>query len=148
MTWNNSLISNIELKRSRDLSLSFANNQLTEISSNEIVVGLGYRIKDVVLNVKGLNGGKSKKLKSDLNIKSDVSIKSNKTVLRKIVEDINQISTGQRIISISVSADYLINDKFTIKFFFDKIVTNPYVPSMFLNSSTNAGFSLKFTLAQ
>ena len=148
MTWNNSLISNIELKRSRDLSLSFANNQLTEISSNEIVVGLGYRIKDVVLNVKGLNAGKTKKLKSDLNIKSDVSIKSNKTVLRKIVEDINQISTGQRIVSISVSADYLINDKFTIKFFFDKIVTNPYVPSMFLNSNTNAGFSLKFTLAQ
>jgi cell surface protein SprA len=148
MTWNNSLLSNVEVKKSRDLSLSFANNQLTEISSTEFIIGLGYRIKNVVINVKGINGGKMKKLKSDLNIKSDISIKTNKTILRKIIEDVNQISTGQRIISINTSADYLINDKFTIKFFFDKIITNPFVSSQFPNANTNAGFSLRFTLAQ
>jgi len=148
MTWNNSLLSNFEVKKTRDLSLSFANNQLTEISSSEYIIGLGYRIKNVTINIKGLNGGRNKKLKSDLNIKADVSIKTNKTVLRKIIEDVNQISTGQRIITINTSADYLINDKFTIKFFFDKIITNPFVSSQFPNANTNAGFSLKFTLAQ
>jgi cell surface protein SprA len=148
MTWNNSLISDIEIKKSRDLSLSFSNNQLTEISSSEIVVGLGYRIKNVVINVKALNGGKMKKLKSDLNIKSDVSIKTNRTTLRKLVENINQVSTGQRVISINTSAEYLINEKFTIKFFFDKIITNPFVSSQFPNATTNAGFSLRFTLTQ
>lgn len=148
MTWNNSLLSDFEIKKSRDLSLSFANNQLTEISSSEYIVGLGYRIKNVIINVKGLNGGKLKKLKSDLNIKADISIKTNKTILRKIIEDVNQISTGQRLVTINTSADYLINEKFTIKFFFDKIITNPFVSSQFPNANTNAGISLKFTLAQ
>ena len=148
MTWNNSLLSNFEIKKSRDLSLSFANSQLTEITSGEYIIGLGYRIKNVVINVKGLNGGKMKKLKSDLNIKADVSIKTNKTVLRQLVEDVNQISTGQRIISINTSADYIINQKFTIKLFFDKIITKPFISTQFPNSNTNAGFSLKFTLAQ
>jgi len=148
MTWNNSLLSNFEIKRSRDLALSFANDQLTEVSSSEYIIGLGYRIKNVVLNVKGLNGGKTKKLKSDLNIKADISFKSNKTVLRQIVDDVNQISTGQRIISINTYADYLISKNFTIKIFFDKIITNPFVSSQFPNSTTNAGFSLKFTLSQ
>ena len=148
MTWNNSLLSNFEIKKSRNLALSFTNNQLTEISSTEYVIGLGYRIKNVVINIKALNSGKAKELKSDLNVKVDLAIKTNKTVLRKLVEDINQISTGQRIISINTSADYLINEKFTIKFFFDKIITNPFVSSQFPNSNTNAGFSLRFTLAQ
>jgi len=148
MTWNNSMLSDFEIKKSRDLSLSFANNQLTEISSSEYIVGLGYRIKNVIINVKGLNGGKLKKLKSDLNIKADISIKTNKTILRKIIENVNQISTGQRLVTINTSADYLINEKFTIKFFFDKIITNPFVSSQFPNANTNAGFSLKFTLAQ
>jgi cell surface protein SprA len=146
MTWNNSLLSNFEIKKSRDLSLSFANNQMTDISSSEYIVGLGYRIKDVVINIGGR--GKTKKLKSDLNIKADLSIKTNKTVLRKLIEDVNQISTGQRLITINTSADYLINEKFTIKFFFDKIITTPFVSSQFPNANTNAGFSLKFTLAQ
>ncbi len=148
MTWNNSLISDIEFKRSRNLSMSFSNNQLTEIYSNEIIIGGGYRIKNVIINVKGLNGGKAKKLKSDLNIKADVSIKTNRTTLRKLVEDINQVSTGQRIVSINTSAEYLINEKFTVKFFFDKIITNPFVSSQFPNANTNAGFSLRFTLSQ
>lgn len=148
MTWNNSLISDVEIKKSRNLSMSFSNNQLTEIFSNEIIVGLGYRIKNVVINVKALNGGKVKKLKSDLNIKSDISIKTNRTTLRKLVEGINQVSTGQRIISINTSAEYLINEKFTVKFFYDKIITNPFVSSQFPNANTNAGFSLRFTLSQ
>lgn len=147
MTWNNSFTSDIEIKKSRDLSLSFANNQLTDISSSEYIIGFGYRIKNVVIPIKGANGH-NKKLKSDLNIKADLSIKTNKTVLRKLIEDVNQISTGQRLITINTSADYLINDKFTIKLFFDKIITNPFVSSQFHNANTNAGFSLKFTLAQ
>jgi cell surface protein SprA len=147
MTWNNSLLSDVEIRKSRDLSLCFANNQLTEIASSEYIVGLGYRIKNVVLPIK-LSNGHTKKLKSDLDLKSDVSVKSNKTVLRELVEDVNQISTGQRIISINISASYMINDKFTIKLFFDKIVTKPYVSNQFPNSNTNAGISLRFTLAQ
>ncbi|MHC1777151.1 MAG: cell surface protein SprA [Lentimicrobium sp.] len=146
MTWNNSLLSKIEYKKSRNLSLSFVNNQLTEVSSNELVIGLGYRFKDVKLNIS--SGGKKQQLKSDLNIKMDVSIRDNKTLLRRLDEEINQISTGNRMVSINSSADYVINQRFNVRLFFDKTITNPFVSSQFPNSTTNAGVSLRFTLAQ
>ncbi|NVO04237.1 MAG: cell surface protein SprA, partial [Bacteroidetes bacterium] len=148
MVWNNSLLSKFEYKKSRDLSLSLANTQLTEISSNEIIIGLGYRIKNVVINIKSINGGRKSKLKSDLTLKADVSIRTNKTVLRKVVENIDQISTGQQIISINVSGDYKLSERFNIRLFYDEIITNPFVSSQYPNSNINAGISLRFTLAQ
>lgn len=146
MTWNNSLLTKIEFKKSRNLSLSFVNNQLTEVTNNEIVIGVGYRFKDVKLNLS--SGGRRQQLKSDLNVKMDVSIRDNKTVLRRLDESINQISTGNRMISINSSADYVINQRFNVRLFFDKTITNPFVSNQFDNSTTNAGISLRFTLAQ
>ncbi len=146
MTWNNSLITKIEFKKSRNLSLSFANNQLTEITSNEIIIGSGYRIKDVTFDIR--SGGRKRTLKSDLSLKADLSIRTNKTVLRKLVENIDQISAGQTMIAINISADYNISTRFTVRAFFDKNITNPFVSSQFPNSNTNAGISLRFTLAQ
>lgn len=146
MTMVNSLLIKFEIRKTRNLALSFANTQLTEVTSEEYVVGAGYRIKDVTFNIK--SGGRSKPIKSDLNLKADFSIRSNKTMLRKLVENMDQVSAGQRVMSISVSADYQISEKFNIRLFFDKIINNPFVTSQYRNSNTNAGISLKFTLAQ
>ncbi|MHC1708400.1 MAG: cell surface protein SprA [Bacteroidales bacterium] len=148
MTWVNSLMTKIEIKKTRNLSLSFVNNQLTEVTSNEFVVGLGYRFKDVQFTVKPVGGGKKTKLKSDLNVKVDFSIKNNKTVLRRIDEDVDQISAGQKVLSINTSAEYMINQRFNVRFFFDKVINNPFISSQFPNSTTNGGISLRFTLAQ
>ncbi|MFH0894895.1 MAG: cell surface protein SprA, partial [Bacteroidota bacterium] len=146
MTWQNSLITKLEMKKTRDLSLSFSNNQLTEVKGQEIVVGTGYRFKNVsfILNSQG----RKKKINSDLNVTANVSIRTNKTVLRKIVENVSQVSSGQRMISINTAADYQISPKFNIRLFFDKIITNPFVSSQFPNSNTNGGISIRFTLAQ
>ena len=149
MTWNNSILTKFEIKRTRNLSMSFANNQLTEVSSKEIIVGFGYRIKNVVLYVKSIGGGgRKKRLESDINIKADVSVRNNKTVLRKLIENTDQISSGQQVISINTSADYMISEQFTVRAFFDKIINNPFVSSQYKNSNTNAGISIRFTLAQ
>lgn len=147
LTWKNSLITKFEFKKSRNLSLSFSNNQLTEVLSNEITIGTGYRFKEVKFIIGTGRGGK-RTLTSDLNLKADLSIRSNKTILRKIVEDYDQISAGQRVISINISADYQVSPKFTIRAFFDKVINNPFVSSQFPNSNTNAGISLRFSLAQ
>lgn len=150
MTWNNSLLTNLEFKRSRNLSLSFVNNQLTEVASNEYIIGLGYRIKDVKFAIRTLGGGKGNKrqLSSDLNLKLDFSVRDNKTVLRRLDEDIDQISSGQRITSINFSADYMISQKFTVRFYFDRIMNKPHVANQYPNSTTSGGLSLRFTLTQ
>jgi cell surface protein SprA len=94
-------------------------------------------------------GNKKQQLKSDLTLKMDFGLRDNKTVLRRIDEAINQISTGYRQISIKTTADYMINQKLNIRFFFDKTITNPFVSgSQFYTSQTNGGITLRFTLSQ
>lgn len=149
LTWANSLLSNFEYRKSRTLSLSFSNNQITEVFSNEYIIGLGYRIKDVTLRISSGRGSSSKKtFKSDINIKVDFSIRDNKTILRRINENIDQVSAGMKVYTINAYIDYMLSEKITFKLFFDKIINEPYVASQFNNSTTNAGISLKFTLAQ
>jgi len=144
----NSFSTKLEFKKSRNLSFSFANNQITEMRSDEVVVGIGYRMKDVNLGFRSASGnnGRSRQVKSDLNMKADFSIRSNKTTLRRMDENINQISSGQEILTINLSADYLVNQKFNIRVYYDRVVNNPFVSSQYPNSTTSGGFSLRFFL--
>ena len=145
----NSLLANVELKRGRNISFSFTNNQLTEITSNEFVVGLGYRIKGLRLNFSGLlGGGKKTKTVSDLNLKLDFSIRKNKTVLRRIDQEINQVSTGQQVMTLNFSADYNLSSRFNVRFYFDKVINSPYVSNQYRTSNTKGGIALRFTLSQ
>ena len=67
-------------------------------------------------------------------------------MLRKIVEAVDQISSGQTLTSISVSAEYQISQKVTAKLFFDDRINTPYVSSQFPITNMNTGISIKFTL--
>jgi len=148
VTMKNSMLARLEYKKTRNLSLSFVNNQLTEMRSNELVVGTGYRFKSVPFKVRSLATGKTVKLKSDLNVKLDFSIRDSKTILRRIEENNNQISTGTKVISINASADYMVNQKLNVRLFYDQTISKPHVSAQIPTSNTNAGISLRFTLSQ
>lgn len=142
MTWNNSLMTSVEVRKERNLSLAMSNIQLQELNSKEVVIGAGYRLKDLKIKMGKRN------FKSDLNLKVDVSFKNNITVMRQASTDIAQATSGQNIITIKSSADYVLSDKLTIRAFFDRIINKPVISSSFPTSNTNAGISLRFTLAQ
>lgn len=146
MTMNNSLMANIEFKRARTLSLSFANYQITEIFTKDFVIGSGYRIKNVKLNIN--SGGRTRTLESDLTLRLDFSFRNNMTVLRKIVEEIDQPSQGQKNVSLNFSADYMISQQVNLRLFFDQIITRPHVSNQYDVSNTNAGISIRFSLTQ
>ena len=59
MTWKNSLITKLEIKKNRTLNLSLSNNQLTEIKGSEYIIGTGYRLKDLEFRFR--SGGRGKK---------------------------------------------------------------------------------------
>jgi cell surface protein SprA len=143
VTWQSSLLSNFEIKKDRTLSLNFSNNQVMEVNGSEIVVGSGYRIADLELPIK-MN---KKKLKSDLNIKADVSLRNTRTVIRKIVDNQNQPTAGQRTIKISTTADYVISERLNIRLFYDHNISKPLTSSSFPTANTNAGISIRFTLS-
>ena len=145
MTMENSLMANIEFRRQRSLSLSFANLQITEVMSREFVIGTGYRFRDVQLNIT--SGGRTTTLMSDLTLRLDFSFRNNMTILRKIVEETDQPSQGQRNFSINFTADYMISHQVNLRLFYDQIITRPYVSNQFDISNTNAGVSVRFSLA-
>ncbi len=143
--WLNDLSTTADIKRTRRLNLSLANNQLIEDLSNEYTFGVGYRFTRMDLIIKTKNSQKA--YSNDLNVRADVSYRKNKTTLRKLDEP-DQITAGQSNFTIKTYAEYMLSDRFQMRVFFDKIMTNPFVETSYKTSSTNIGVSFRFTLAQ
>ena len=106
-----------ELKTDRALSLSLDNNLLTESSGEEYILGMGYRLQDLPFRTR--IGGRKRTLKGDLNIKADLSYRNNITVLRNLEIDNNQVTAGQTLWSIKVTADYALTQNLQALFFYD-----------------------------
>jgi len=147
-TLNNSFMFRFEMKKSRNLSLSFVNNQITEVKSNEYVFGTGYRFKDIEFFIKSAGGGRKNRnrMRSDLNIKVDMSLKDNITILRRIDEDIAQISAGRKMFSLNASADYNVSQKFNVRLYFNRRINTPYIANQYPTANTEGGISMTFTL--
>jgi len=144
--FKNSLTAKLEVKTSRTLSFNMSNTQLTEVTSEEYIVGAGYTFKNVKFPIRF--GKNQKKIVSDLNLRLDFSLRDNRTMIRKMEEDIDQATSGQKLISIKVNADYVINNRFNIRLFYDAAINNPVVSSSFPTQNHAAGLSLRFTLTE
>lgn len=146
---HNSMTFNFQFRKSRNMTLSFTNNQLTEVNGREIVIGAGYRIKNLSFNIVPLGGnGKKTNIKNDLILKLDLGFKRDITVLRRIDENNNQISAGQDKINIYFTADYTFSQRLSAQFFFKRDSSNPFVSNSFKNATTFAGLTIRFSLAQ
>ncbi|HBR53252.1 MAG TPA: cell surface protein SprA, partial [Flavobacteriaceae bacterium] len=131
-----------ELRKDRALSLSFANNLLTEIQGNEIILGLGYRVKD--LRIATNFGGKKKVLKSDLNFKLDVSRRDNKTIIRYLDINNNQTTAGQTIYGLNFITDYALSKNLTALFYFDYTFSEYAISTAFPQTTIRSGFTLRY----
>ncbi len=141
---HNSVLVTVEFKKDRNLSLGSTSLTITEVAGQEIVTGTGYKIKNVSLGKKIMIKGKP--IKSDLNLKADLSFRKNATTVRRIDEEVSQLTGGSNIISIKLSADYIINDKMNIRLFYDRIINKPVTSNSFATTNTNAGLSLRLSL--
>lgn len=149
MTLKNSLMIRVEYKKTRSLALSFVNNQLTEQSSNEVSVGTSYRFANMPNIFRGAGGGsRSRQETTELNLKLDVGVRSNKTVLRRLDSDIDEMSQGSTNITVNFKADYRISRMVTAGLYCDYNQNNPYTALQYKTSVTNAGISIRLNLAQ
>ena len=143
----NSMTTKVEYRKQRNLSLNLASTQLIEATADEFVVGVGYIINDfdVVLRMKS---NKQQKIKNDLKLNADVSYKDIKSLLRKVNENITQASSGNKVLSLKFTADYVFSSKINLQLFFDRQMTAPLISSTYPVSSTNFGLSFKFLLTR
>jgi cell surface protein SprA len=131
-----------EYRKDRALSLSFANNLMTEIRGDEIVLGLGYRVKDLKLSTNF--GGKKKVITSDLNFKLDVSRRDNKTIIRYLDIVNNQITAGQTIYGLQFSVDYALSKNLTALFYYDHTFSEYAISTAFPQTTIRSGFTLRY----
>lgn len=138
----NSIQLSAEVRKDRALSLSLDNNLLTETSGDEWIVGMGYRIKDV--KFKTNIGGKSTKLKGDINIKGDLSVRDNITLIRNLDLLSDQVTAGQRLWSFKLSADYALSRNFTALFFYDHAFSKFAISTAFPQTNIRSGITLRY----
>ena len=162
VTLQNNLSAKLELKKSRLLNLSMAANQIVETTSDDIVVGLGYKITDFKLFGNG--GGAKRRGKSstantaqkrrngvsnDLNLRADISWREQSALCRDIQAITTQATSGNKALKISLSADYTVSRLLTLNAYYDMQRNEPLVSaSSYPVTSTDFGISMKFSLTR
>ena len=107
-------------------------------------IGAGYRFQNVKFPIKI---GKKQPI-SDIDAQIDFSLRNNKTIIRKIDQEQNQITAGQRYIAIKASANYVLTKQFTLRFYYDRVMTNPFISTSFPTMNQNVGFAVRVNLFQ
>lgn len=132
-----------QINRDRALSMSFDNNLLTEVHGVEYVVGLGYRIKDVVFSSK-LADNPTGIIKSDINIKADLTYRDSQTIVRYLDYDNNQLGGGQNIWTLNTTADYSLSKNLTIIFYYNHSFSKPVISTSFPLTNISSGFTFRY----
>ncbi len=140
----------VEVKRDRSIAFGLTNYQITETKSNALVVGIGYKFKDIPNPFMKTYGKLPVKMlkETDLVLRADLNVRDNRTIIRKMEERQNQVTAGQNLISIKFSADLEVSDKITMRAFYDHQITDPYISTSFATSNIRSGVALRFNLNQ
>lgn len=143
MSMTNSIQLNFSIQKNRTLNLSFSNNQLTETTRKGITFGGGYRFKDVAIDIKVAE--ETHHLKSDIVLQLNLTYNSNKTNIRKINQNISQVSSGSEVWMAEVSAEYALSTSLTLRAFFQTNINTPYISNSYPNSTTKGGITVRFS---
>ncbi|MVT11325.1 cell surface protein SprA [Chitinophaga sp. ysch24] len=147
MTLKNNLNMRIEYRTTRSLSLNLTDYQLVEAHTGEITVGGGYRIRGLILPFAiGPDG--SRKLDNDLNLRMDIGYRDEKSVNHQLDGSVSVPTSGQKVISIAPSVDYVLNKRMNLKFFYTRKQTIPVLSTASPTITTSGGLTLRFMLGQ
>jgi cell surface protein SprA len=163
MRFKNDISARFNYKKSRNLAMSFVDYQLSQTSTEEITFGFGMLVKNFTPdklnpfrkkddNKKPSNNfnfdfGKTI-AKNELDIRFEFSYRDDKTI-NHVLDQNNSVATrGMKTIRISPSIDYAINNRLTVRLFYDYNRTIPAVSTSFPVTNTKGGVTVRFSLAQ
>ena len=146
MTFTNQLSLSFEYRKSRQLSLSLVDYQLAENQSKEITFNLNWRRKGVPL-IKKLPFMKGK-MDNDVTIRVDFSLRDDATANSKLDQGTSFGTAGQKVIRIAPSIDYVINNRVSMKFYFEQNRNIPKISNAFPITNTRGGVQVRISLAQ
>ena len=132
------------INKSRTLTLSVTNAQVTENYSNDWSATVGYRFDNIKLFVKKDKEG----FNNTLNLNLALGRRDNYTILRRIEELSSELASGTKTTTIKISADYAVTRKFSMEFYYDQSLSDPYVSSSYPTNNINVGFTFTLSLTE
>ena len=155
MMFVNQMQAKFEYTKTRQLSLSLNDYQLSEVRSTEFTIGAGYRKRGLPMPFglkwpKWLNSknATSKKLENEINFRIDYKVRDNVTANSKLDKDNNFATGGSREVTISPTIDYFLNNRINIKLYYDRRKVVPYISSSAPTTNTRAGVQIRISLSQ
>jgi cell surface protein SprA len=158
MMFTNQLQAKFEYAKSRTLSLSLVDFQLSEQRSTEFTVGAGYRKKGMklplniplpkFLRAKDDSKNASSKFENEINFRLDFKIRDNVTANSRLDQDNNFATAGSKEVTISPTIDYFLSQRVNVKLYFDQRRITPYISSSAPVTNTRAGLQVRISLAQ
>ena len=174
VTFLNNLTMKAEYRRTRVLNLSMTSVQINESRSNDIVIGLGYKISNFRLfgagtsrKIKKAQGGSKKKaddqnasssssagkksggVNHDLNMRFDITWRDQAAITRDIATCTSSASSGNAALKMSFMADYTLSRLLTLSAYYERQTNKPLLSSSSYPTTTHDfGLSMKFSLTR
>ncbi len=154
----NGMAVNVEFKKSRMLSMSFISYQLSETKTTEYVIGLGYRMQNVVIGFLQPKNQRQNRRRnppagqgqqqegSDLNFIVDFSLRDDITINHILDQNVAEPTRGMKQIQFAPSVDYNITRQLNARLFFNYGRTIPKTSASFPITTTSGGVTITFSL--
>jgi cell surface protein SprA len=150
ITTKGQLNARAEYRKTRTLSLSLLDYQLSEMNSTEYSVGASWRkrgLKTPFKLPKFLNPDGGKELENDITFRFDFSVRDDATSNSRLDQNSSFSTAGQKVIKIGPSIDYIMNNRINVRLFFDQMRSIPYISTSAPTTNTRAGVQLRISLA-
>lgn len=147
--FTNQLNFKVDYGRSRTVSLSLVDYQVSEVRSVEITVGAGYRKRGMKLPFKiPFSKDDNRVLENDINFRFDLTYRDN-AIANNILDQRNTIPTGgQKVLTLLPSIDYVLNNRVRMRLFFEQSRVVGYIATPPPVVNTRAGLQVNISLAQ
>ncbi|WP_213280653.1 cell surface protein SprA [Chryseobacterium indologenes] len=145
VTMRNNMQFGIQYNKTRMMVLGLVNQTLTEDANTEYVVRLGYIVRNFRLGTANIRGRGTRGKGSDLNIRGDISLRDSKTSIMNILLNDAQVTGGQRLMNIKLSADYNVSENLNLRVFYEQMTSKYKISTAFPLSTVRAGISATFT---
>jgi cell surface protein SprA len=134
----------MDYNRERNIQLAVSNAQITELSSQDVSVTIGYSKSGMKLPFR--DKGRQIVLTNEVQINCNVTIRDTRTVQR-ILDQVGTYTAGMQDIQIRPTASYVVNQRLNVQLYVEHSRNNPKISSSFRRTLTRFGVQLRFNLA-
>ena len=135
----------IDYRRERNIALNVSNAQITELTSGDIAVDIGYSKANMKLPFK--TQGRVIALENDITFKLTFTLRDTRTIQRKL-EEVGTVTAGNTNFQLRPQISYVLSQRLNLNFYFERNINSPRISSSFPRSTTAFGVQVRFSLAQ